>query len=308
MSYSENRQLVKIIREICDEQKIKLKEYSESWIMELSKNKQTTFIFGYKFENNSATTLSICNDKVATYLLLTEHGIQSIEHNFFMRYSYTTKKDLYQQILPLLQKYKCLVIKNNTGSGGKLVYKVETKAKLKYSIKRLLTKTKSLAVSPFCDIKKEYRCIVCDGQVELIYEKVRPSVVGDGKSKVKELINKLDYSPKISKIVKQNYVPAQGEQVILNWKHNLFFGAGANTQIPTKLKNTLKKIALKTTKVLKAKFVSVDIVLVDNMYQVLEVNSGIMMEKFSTFGPDNYNKAKQIYTKAILKCLNNSTI
>ncbi len=272
--------------------------------MQLEKNKKSTYIYGYKFENNSATTLSICNDKAATYQVLSNNGVASVEHNFFMRYKHTKFSELYTEMLKLLNAHKIIVLKNNTGSGGKLVYKVSNKIQLKQALKKLLKHTKFICVSPYVDIQKEYRCIMCDSNVELIYEKVRPSVTGNGKSSIKNLLNELPYKIKPSKTIKLNYVPKKGEVMTLNWKHNLYYGASAKLNLDNKTKTILTKIAKSATKILKAKFVSVDIVLLDNTYKVLEVNSGIMMEKFSTFSTQTYDKAKQIYTKAILSLLN----
>lgn len=304
MSYSEDRQLVKIIREICQENNIALKEFSESWIMQLEKDKKSTYIYGYKFENNSATTLSICNDKAATYQVLSNNGVDSVKHDFFMRYKHTKFSQLYSEMLQLLNKYKTIVVKNNTGSGGKLVFKVSNKLQLKQALKKLLKHTKFICVSPYVDIQKEYRCVMCDNNVELIYEKVRPSVTGNGKLTIKKLISELPYEIKPNKTIKLNYIPKKGEVITLNWKHNLYYGASAKLNLDNKTKTILTKIAKSTTKILKAKFVSVDIVLIGNTYKVLEVNSGIMMEKFSSFSHQTYDKAKQIYTKAILSLLN----
>ena len=303
MYSSENRQIVKLVREICKEQDIELKEYSDSWIQQLNKGKKVTYIYGYRFENNSATTMAICNDKVATYMLLDASNIPCIEHFFFMRYKKCDLKQLASQITPYLNKYRTIVSKNNNGTGGRLVYKVDSKRKLNFALKHILKYSKFVAVSPYYPIQREFRCIVCEDRVELIYEKVRPSVIGDGISTLKMLIDSLQYKPKIEKSINLNYVPKNGEVIVLNWKHNLFYGATANISLPNQIKQTLTSLALKSATVLKAKFVSVDIVNIDGNFKVLEVNSGIMMEKFSTFSQENYQKAKDIYTKAILSCL-----
>jgi glutathione synthase/RimK-type ligase-like ATP-grasp enzyme len=300
MYNTENRQLVQIIREICQEQNISLQEFSESWILKLTKENKSTFVFGYRFENNSATTMAICNDKVATYMLLEDSNVPCIEHFFFMRNKKYKLKQIYQQILPLLEQHKIIVVKNNNGTGGRLIYKVSTKRTLIKALKKILVHSKFIAVSPFYKLDKEYRTIVCNGKVELIYEKIIPAVVGDGVHTIKELTNSLPYKIKLNKSVEKSYIPALQEVVQLNWKHNLHWGATANVDIDTSTQRTLTKLALVAAKTLKAKFVSVDIDLHNNTYKVLEVNSGIMMEKFATFNEDNYKKAKEIYTKAIL--------
>jgi glutathione synthase/RimK-type ligase-like ATP-grasp enzyme len=52
---------------------------------------------------------------------------------------------------------------------------------------------------------------------------------------------------------------------------------------------------------LNANFCSVDIAEVNGKYKVVEVNGGVMMEKFSSQSIENYNIAKSIYASAINK-------
>jgi glutathione synthase/RimK-type ligase-like ATP-grasp enzyme len=51
--------------------------------------------------------------------------------------------------------------------------------------------------------------------------------------------------------------------------------------------------------VLSIQFASVDIIETNNEMRVLEVNSGIMMEKFIQAANENYAIAKKIYQQAI---------
>jgi hypothetical protein len=41
-----------------------------------------------------------------------------------------------------------------------------------------------IAVSPYVEYETEYRCILLNNKIELVYSKQRPFVVGDGKSTV----------------------------------------------------------------------------------------------------------------------------
>ncbi|MRS04213.1 hypothetical protein EG832_13495, partial [bacterium] len=60
------RMMVKIIEEICSEEGILCERFSYDWIFRLTKNGKTIHIFGYQFENNSATAQLICTDKCAS--------------------------------------------------------------------------------------------------------------------------------------------------------------------------------------------------------------------------------------------------
>jgi glutathione synthase/RimK-type ligase-like ATP-grasp enzyme len=59
-------------------------------------------------------------------------------------------------------------------------------------------------------------------------------------------------------------------------------------------------LALLASKSIKIKFASIDIVQDDNdNFMVLEINAGVMMEKFSKQNDKFYGIAENIYTKAI---------
>ncbi|MFI3128747.1 MAG: hypothetical protein R3Y18_01655 [Bacillota bacterium] len=82
------------------------------------------------------------------------------------------------------------------------------------------------------------------------------------------------------------------------WKHNLAHGAqpivcdiSENPQ--------LCELAEKTASVLNLDFCAVDIATCEDEYLVIEVNSGIMFERFSSVSKENYQTAKNIYKKAL---------
>jgi len=87
MSDSKNseRYLVKIIKEICSENEILYETFSYDWIFRLSKNGNVKYIYGYQFDNNSATSQLICSDKCATSDLLQFNKIPAVEHFFSCR-------------------------------------------------------------------------------------------------------------------------------------------------------------------------------------------------------------------------------
>ncbi len=82
------------------------------------------------------------------------------------------------------------------------------------------------------------------------------------------------------------------------WKHNLSGGA---VPVTCKLSENLQlcKLAEKTATALNLDFCAVDIATCEGEYLVIEVNSGIMFERFSRFSDENYQTAKNIYKKAL---------
>lgn len=117
-----------------------------------------------------------------------------------------------------------------------------------------------VAVAPFLNIKHEYRLIIYKNKSLLIFEKKRTS----------------------------------------SWKHNLAHGAIPIILNNKILMNDLSNIAIKASSLLNIKFASIDIVEADNKLLILEINSGVMLEKFSSFSHKNYEITKSIYKKVIV--------
>jgi glutathione synthase/RimK-type ligase-like ATP-grasp enzyme len=202
----------------------------------------------------------------------------------------------------LLKRHKKLVIKRNSGSGGSGVYIVENQGQLEAVTTEIFRTARSLSISPYYDIINEYRTIYCFGEPLLIYKKIRPHVTGDGKHTLSELVasayngemeiadNRLDKA----------YVPANGEVVTISWKHNL--GQGAEAEPIDKdgeIYSQIVALAKKAAECVNVNFASIDIIDTAEGLKILEINSGIMMENFSSYDEENYNIAKSIYKRAI---------
>ena len=70
-----------------------------------------------------------------------------------------------------------MIVKMNAGSKGKHVYKCSTKRKVAKAIKAVFNKKhknydSSILAQQFIEIKNEYRAILLDGEIVLLYEKV----------------------------------------------------------------------------------------------------------------------------------------
>lgn len=109
-----------------------------------------------------------------------------------------------------------------------------------------------------------------------MYRKSRPSIIGDGKSTVLELLSQYfsnltsrnldnilaDFSlqPLIRKGCGLSYVPKEGELMLLNWKHNLGTGSKADLCFEQSLHERLQDICKAAVKALGVRFCSVDVV------------------------------------------------
>lgn len=302
------RQFVKIIKEICLEHGIEFQSFSFDWILQLSANDRRMYIYGYRFPNNSATTDLICSDKAALSDILSAHKIPHIEHYYFMspnNEKYTGENGDWGRMSSLLDKYGQVVCKPNTGSGGRNVFKVSTQKDLEVAVYNIFTKSKSMCIAPYRNIESEYRVIIINSHVGIIYEKKRPNVVGNGIDNIRCLIGKNGEleNIEIDAGLDLDYIPNQEEAVELSWRHNLGRGAKPVVVVDGCVKEQLTELALSCSFALNIEFASIDIVKDEYGLEILEVNSGIMMENLSSESDEYYAIAKEIYKKAIFNFL-----
>lgn len=308
MAANESSNFVKIIKEICAEKEIILESYSYDWAFRLTKNGVSNYIFGYQFGLNKATMQSICGDKSAASEIMTAHHIPNIAHYCFMsprKLQYVAADGNQTRLLKLLEQYKKLVCKDNEGTGGESVYLVHSKKELEYAVYTIFQTAHSMSVSPYYEIEEEYRLIILNGQLKLIYQKERPHLVGDGVRTIRELyadyMKQKEKYNKIDTAISSNWnkVLDKGKRYYLNWKHNLGQGARAVLVEKEELIQSLWALAKRAVDLLQIQFASIDIVLVEGNYFILEINSGVMMEHLAGQGEEYYKKVREIYTEAI---------
>ena len=189
---------------------------------------------------------------------------------------------------------------------GRNVYKINNEEELKEKYKKLLLTNFAISASAFYDIETEYRAIVVEDSVELIYGKVRPVVIGNGKNSIKELLIKFNpnYFTKNLNLNddKYNEILLLGEKYEYSWKFNLEGGANINMDINSDLRDRILSIAKNVALKLNIKFGSIDIVLTNNgELRVLEINSGVMMKNFIELHDNGEEIAYEIYKKAIIE-------
>lgn len=303
----------KIIMEICEEEKIECIPFSDYWAFYLKYKDKDDYIYGYQFGLNSAVSHSICSDKSMASEIMTFHKIPNVEHRCCMSpvtMEYASPLGNWNVIEKMLEKHSALVCKDNHGTGGDQVYLVHNQLEAEHASQLIFSKAESMAVSPYYDIETEYRVILLQDEVTLVYSKVRPHLTGDGSSTLSELYASyiLESSQIIGKpcrsfFTNRKKILKKGEIFPLQWKHNLGQGATAKIENDWNLLSPILSLAKKAKDALKISFASVDIIRTSDEYLVLEVNSGVMMEYLAGENKEKQEIAKQIYKKAILQKL-----
>ena len=283
-----------IIKKIGEELDIKVTLLSDNWVFALEKNNEIHYIQGYKFDLNNHGIGNIIDDKGLFNDLMKYKDLPTIEQiGFYQVYD----KDI---VLDYFNKYKKIIVKGNIGTCGENVYLVTNEDELFNKIDYLLTKQNSISIEPYYDIKNEYRVILLNKEVKIIYGKERPVVIGDGKKTIGELAIEFNEYFLHKKVKDSLYVPKLGEKVELDYRYNLSQGARLFLDIDNELKNKLIDIAKRVTSTLNINFASVDIIhTTDNKLLVLEANSGVMMDNYIRLCPNGYQNAYNVYLEAI---------
>lgn len=317
------RMFVKIIKEVARDSNLTFESYSKDWLIVLKDptSQKTQKIVGYRFPINSCVADHICIDKPLLSITLENNKIPCVPHLLFLNPSmegWVSDQGTFRRLFDYAKKcHYQLVLKPHMGTGGANVFHCTTPRELEVGATALYQKHYALAACPFLEVAEEFRLVMLNGECYLCYRKNRPSVVADGKSSIRQLLikrltsqlNKLDNLSKLSKFLSLDQLPARfkfddvppkGSIIPIMWQHNLGLGATPSEDINKKEKKILLAIAKKTVEAVGINFASVDIIKsTSNEYKVLEVNSGVMMERMPVLLPNGYQKAKKIYRRAI---------
>lgn len=303
------RNFYKILTEICEEDGIGLHTYSDGWTFELQKGERRMFILGYNFGMNSSAVASICTDKGAASDIMRRLDIPHVEHESFRSPRLSVVHSCWDRLSELLNVHGRLVCKPNNGTCGNQVYLVTSKEELEKAYYDIFRNNDAMAVSPYYNIEEEYRFVVLNGEIKLVYSKFRRYVVGDGASSIGQLIQSYvrinNINTRIVDIpeAETRRVPITGEIVLLNWKHNLSKGSVAFVRelsdIDVSVLDMVKSLAVE----MGLTFASVDVIKCQDGYRVMEINSSVMMEHFAGQDVVCYGLAKEIYREAISSVL-----
>ncbi|XVV06157.1 ATP-grasp domain-containing protein [Actinosynnema sp. CA-248983] len=253
------RHFVTQVEQACAEHGAKVRWHSDHWMAEVVADDRRFLVIGQVFPLNTASSAQVATDKVATAGLLADHGVPAVPHHLLR---FATDRDpvtLTERLVGLPA-----VLKPHRESSGVDVLRARDAAEARAGLGLLAARYRAIAVSPFLPIEDEFRLVVLDGEVLLVYRKAI----------------------------------APGE-----WRHNLKFGARPELDVSPDRVEVLTALALAAMRVLELRFASVDIAWVDGRPLVLEINSGVSLEHFSQAGPHHRGLAADVYRAAIRACL-----
>lgn len=237
---------------------------SSDYIAAVTCGPRTTMIVGYHFPLNSAAAGALADDKCATADMLAYFDVPHVGHTLIRFDSDGSLAEEVDRVAGLFGFP--LVIKPHRGTGGQGVTRVDSPQAMVAALTCLRVQYEALAACPWVDIDHEYRVVVLDDHAQLIFEKVRAVPGGE-------------------------------------WRNNLKYGSIPVMQTDRGLRGALASIARRATRALGLRFASVDIVASRADLAVLEVNSGVCLERFSAFGTAHFERAGAVYARALLACV-----
>lgn len=284
-----------IIDKIGDELNIKVTHLSDNWVIVLEKDRQIHYIEGHKFDLNNHAIGNIIDDKGLFYDILKYKQIPCCFHKvIFKNYDKNEVESFF------FEHHQEIIVKGNVGTCGKLVFKICDLDTLFKTIDYLFRSQYSVSLCPYYDIENEYRVILLNKEIRLLYGKRKPLIIGDGKSNVQSLLEKNNLHLR-TKIIDEKYIPKKNEIVELDFRFNLSCGGTLFWEIDEELRKKIENLAFKVVSELNISFASVDIIYTKNHeLLVLEANSGIMMTNLIKLNGDKgYNIAYNLYKEAI---------
>lgn len=294
-----------LIKKICEKHSIEYKLLSKDWIIMLKKNNKIRFISGCKFSLNDHAIGEILDDKYALYDVLRANNIPVVEYNILYprtnNNSYAIDANNSNNVKEYLKKHNEIVLKPCKGTCGNDVYHITDINEIDEKLDALFSRYSSISYSPYYNIKNEYRVITLNGNIEIIYKKERPIVIGNGKESIRELLLSFNYEYFKDKLDDSVYdkILAGGESYEYSWKFNLSNGSRASFDISNVIRRKIESISKSVIKKLDVKFSSIDIVEVGDNFLILEMNSGVMVENLLSM-IDDINTVENVYERAIL--------
>lgn len=162
------RQLIKILTELSEEENFVFEKILDDWILKIN----NSWIYGNNFEINSLSSYLIARDKVATSFLLEKENIPCMKHTLQLNKKHPAYKNTYKKICEdILNKDIPVILKDNKGFGGKNVFKACNMQQVHHYVDVLMKKNIDIAICSYVDILKEYRTVVYKGEVLLCYSK-----------------------------------------------------------------------------------------------------------------------------------------
>ena len=248
---------------ICQEENIKFWLLSKNWLKRLEKNGQVRFIVGRKFDLNPAGAGKIADDKYATFAVLSDQGLPIIEHAL---------------IYPSTNQQEWAIGCNSVA----------------YAERFWASHNRSIVIKPNAGT-------LSHGVVWIREREQLPIALAE----VFRWDNSASMCPFYT-IRNQYRAVVLDDEVCLAYANaDWLFNLGPrveNPEIDEPLRAQISQLAKQAVRAMGLRFCTVDFIRTaeDELF-ILEVNSGVMLDKYCRRFPEKYPEVKEIFRAAIRK-------
>lgn len=261
----ENRAVIAGIKRACKKYGIRYDSFSDEWILRLTLDDQRQFVLGYNFDCNGQAAAAIARDKAATYDLLKESGIASMQHKLLSTLDSPVPDRAV--IDEMMHYYESIVVKPVLGSRGENVARFWSADDALRYIEG--SNVASWAIAPYAAIVSETRLIVLDDMVHVAYEKINPREI-DGLR-----------------------------------MYNLHLGADAKRLVISDIDEGMVSIAKAAMGAIGLRLGAVDIIkTADGSLSVIEINSGFSLEHYARQSPEYREEVELFYENLTRRLFN----
>lgn len=217
-----------------------------------------------------------------------------------------------------------VVVKPNSQSQGRDVFKVHTRREFEIAFRRASQCDKMILVEKFVT-GRDYRLVVLDDKVISAYERIPLSVVGDGQSSIRVLLEKKqEYFKSIGRdtVLRPNDIRIKcklarrgltlddkifsGERMFLLDNANLSSGGDSN-DVTERVHKDFKNLAVRLTKDMGLRLCGVDLLiggsvtepLSSGKYWIIEINAAPGLDHYATIGKKQQKIVEDLYTKVL---------
>ncbi|MEM7182503.1 MAG: hypothetical protein AAF518_16435 [Spirochaetota bacterium] len=324
-------QILSILQEVCSKYGYSWKlidDYSNN-LVEISNGKKSFFTSNNRVETyplNLQFASQVVKDKAWCYRILKQKGFRIPKGEyFFVQREYRDLRgdgrELEDAIAFAKNTYP-IFVKPNDRSLGTLANIIYSEAELLAHLKKIAENSWIAHIQELINLP-EYRIFAIDGEVEFIYQKTPPQILGDGNQSIEELLNAFNQNcknPKHRISLKDSFLQKQLEQFhftkdsILRDReilaiasiNNLTAGGGIadyRADIPLVTKNWVREI----TDAMSIRVCGIDIFVENGIddpsgYIVIELNHNPGLSGFYNTGYEK--KVTQVLGKILKKYFN----
>jgi len=281
-------------------------------VVRLVKNGKRRYIVGSSLPLNNNVSAKISKDKSLTKEILSEIGI-STPKGFVTSHLQEAESEFGKINLG----FPVVVKPNDSALGHGVTANIESWEEFNNAFKKAKQYSESILIEEhfFGD---DHRILVLDGKVVAAARRNLPFVNGDGKSSVKELIErfnegrlfdeKLRIDKEVERTLKKenlnlNSICRKGQRIGLRWNANVATG-GIVEDVTDTISKTFKQIAVKAVKEIGFRFAGVDLMTKDitkdsQEYVLTEING---VPGFDLHFSPTYGKTRDV-SELIIKAI-----